>query len=68
MSLDKHIFISEPRSGTRDFNMFTFNEFASLTYENMPFVLAPNLSKILKNKNKNKILGKDKEHTMMSSF
>ena len=55
VSLDKHIFISGlPRSGTTGIlNMFySTNEFASLTYENMPFVLAPNLSKILKNKNK----------------
>lgn len=53
-----HIFISGlPRSGTTSLLNFLFctNNFASLTYKNMPFIFSPNISKIL---NQNKTLKK----------
>ena len=43
-----HIFITGlPRSGTTSLLNFLYssNQYASLTYRNMPFVLSPNLSK-----------------------
>ena len=52
-----HVFITGlPRSGTTSILNFLFNsdEYASLTYKNMPFVLSPNLSKLLYKKNINK--------------
>lgn len=58
-----HVFITGlPRSGTTSILNFIYssNKFASLTYRNMPFVLSPNLSKII-NKKKN-ILNKDRLH------
>ena len=50
----KHIFITGlPRSGTTTLLNFIYssNSFASLKYANMPFILSPNISKILKRKN-----------------
>tara|TARA_B100000029_G_C17529952_1_gene942941 strand:- start:601 stop:1554 length:954 start_codon:yes stop_codon:yes gene_type:complete len=50
----KHIFITGlPRSGTTTLLNFIYssNSFASLKYFNMPFILSPNISKILKRKN-----------------
>ena len=44
---EKHIFISGlPRSGTTALLNFLYstNKFTSLTYRNMPFIMAPNLS------------------------
>ena len=44
-----HIFISSlPRSGTTSLLNFIYssNQYASLTYKNMPFVLSPQFSKI----------------------
>ena len=49
-----HIFITGfPRSGTTSLLNFLFssNEYASLTYRNMPFLLSPNLSKLFNKKN-----------------
>tara|TARA_Y100000992_G_scaffold10472_1_gene6466 strand:- start:343 stop:1305 length:963 start_codon:yes stop_codon:yes gene_type:complete len=46
----QHIFISAlPRSGTTSLLNFLFlsKEFASLTYQNMPFLLSPHFSKLL---------------------
>lgn len=61
--IDKsHIFITGlPRSGTTSLLNFIYNsnEFASLTYRNMPFVLSPNFSKIVNKKN---ILKKERLH------
>lgn len=48
-----HLFITGmPRSGTTIFLKFIYssNNFASLTYEDMPFILAPNLFSFLKKK------------------
>ena len=60
---EKHIFISGlPRSGTTILLNFLYetNCFNSLTYENMPFIMAPNLfSKIPKKKN---IIKKERMH------
>lgn len=53
-----HVFITGlPRSGTTSLLNFLYlsNEYASLTYKNMPFVLSPNLSKLFyRKKNLNK--------------
>ena len=49
-----HIFITGlPRSGTTSLLNFIYssNEYVSLTYKNMPFVLSPNFSKIFNKKN-----------------
>ena len=49
-----HIFITGlPRSGTTSLLNFLFssNEYASLTYNNMPFILSPNFSKLFHKKN-----------------
>ena len=49
-----HIFITGmPRAGTTSLLNFLFSsdEYASLTYRNMPFVLSPNFSKLLNKKN-----------------
>lgn len=49
-----HIFITGmPRSGTTSLLNFLFssNQYASLTYNNMPFLLSPNLSKFMQDKN-----------------
>ena len=49
-----HIFITSlPRSGTTSLLNFLYssNQYASLTYRNMPFVLSPNLSKLFNKKN-----------------
>ncbi len=57
-----HIFITGlPRSGTTSILNFIYSsdEFASLTYRNMPFVLSPNFSKIFNYKN---ILKKERMH------
>tara|TARA_B100000886_G_scaffold290791_1_gene216183 strand:- start:1540 stop:2517 length:978 start_codon:yes stop_codon:yes gene_type:complete len=57
-----HIFITGlPRSGTTSLLNFLFSsdEYASLTYRNMPFVLSPNFSKLL---NKENILQKERIH------
>lgn len=50
----KHIFITGlPRSGTTSILNFLYSshEYASLTYKNMPFILSPNLSNFLNQKN-----------------
>ena len=50
---NKHIFISSlPRSGTTILLnlIFSSNEFASLKYSNMPYILSPNFSKIFPKK------------------
>ena len=49
-----HVFITGlPRSGTTSFLNFLFssNEYASLTYNNMPFILSPHFSKLFHKKN-----------------
>ena len=49
-----HVFItSMPRSGTTSLLNFLFSseEYASLTYRNMPFVLSPNFFKLFNKKN-----------------
>ena len=49
-----HIFITGlPRSGTTSLLNFIYssNQYTSLTYKNMPFVLSPNFSKLFNNKN-----------------
>ena len=49
IKFEKHIFISGlPRSGSTGILnlLYDTSEFASLTYQNMPFILAPNLSKL----------------------
>ncbi len=49
----QHLFISGlPRSGTTSLLNFvySFNQYTSLTYRNMPFILSPNFSKIFNNK------------------
>jgi hypothetical protein len=49
-----HIFITGlPRSGTTSILNFLYysNQYASLTYRNMPFVLSPNFSKLFNKKN-----------------
>jgi hypothetical protein len=49
-----HLFITGlPRSGTTSLLNFLFssNEYASLSYRNMPFLLSPNLSKLFNKKN-----------------
>ena len=63
-----HTFITGlPRSGTTSLLNFIYssNEFASLTYKNMPFILSPNLSKIFNQKN---ILKKERLHADGISF
>ncbi|MDB9821047.1 sulfotransferase [Candidatus Pelagibacter sp.] len=57
-----HIFISGlPRSGTTSLLNFIYlsNQFASLKYKNMPFILSPNFSKLFNKKN---ILKKERLH------
>ena len=54
-----HIFITGlPRSGTTSLLNFLFssNEYASLTYKNMPFVLSPHFSKLFNKNNEVNIL------------
>ena len=54
---ETHIFISGlPRSGTTILLNFIYSsdQFASLTYRDIPFVLSPNFSKIFNKKNTNK--------------
>ena len=58
-----HIFITGlPRSGTTSLLNFIYssNEYASLTYRCMPFVLSPNFSKLL---HKKKFLKKERMHS-----
>jgi len=57
-----HIFISGlPRSGTTSLLNFIYssNEYASLTYDNLPFILSPNFSKFF---NRKKIIKKERLH------
>ena len=45
-----HLFITGlPRSGTTSLLNFIYssNQYASLTYKNMPFILSPNFSKLI---------------------
>ena len=52
-----HVFITGlPRSGTTSLLNFLFssNEYASLTYNNMPFILSPHFSKLFHKKNNTK--------------
>ena len=61
-SNQSHIFITGmPRSGTTSLLNFLFksHEYVSLTYQNMPFVLAPHFSKIF---NKKKFKQKERLH------
>ena len=49
-----HIFITGlPRSGTTSLlnYIYSSNQYASLTYKNMPFILSPNFSKLFNKKN-----------------
>ena len=49
-----HVFITGlPRSGTTSLLNFLYssNDYASLTYENMPFILSPHFSKLFNKKN-----------------
>ena len=49
-----HVFITGlPRSGTTSLLNFLFSsdEYASLTYRNMPFILSPNISQLFNKKN-----------------
>lgn len=60
---ETHVFITGlPRSGTTSILNFLFlsGEYASLTYRNMPFVMAPNFSKFFNKKN---ILTKERLHS-----
>ena len=57
-----HIFITGlPRSGTTSLLNFLFSsgKYASLTYNNVPFILSPNFSKLFNNKN---IAKKERAH------
>jgi len=57
-----HVFITGlPRSGTTSLLNFLFlsGEYASLTYNNMPFILSPNFSKLFHKKN---IIEKERLH------
>ena len=57
-----HVFITGlPRSGTTSLLNFLFSsdEYASLTYNNMPFILSPNFSKLF---HKKKIIKKERLH------
>ena len=59
---ESHIFISGlPRSGTTSLLNFIYlsNEFGSLKYKNLPFVFAPNFSKLFNKKN---IVKKERAH------
>lgn len=59
---NNHLFITGlPRSGTTTLLNFinSSNQFASLSYKNMPFVLSPNFSKLF---NKKKIILKERLH------
>ena len=63
ISNKKHIFISGlPRSGTTSILNFLYstNQFISLKYSDMPFVLAPTISKIFQ---KNNIEKKERAHS-----
>tara|TARA_B100000900_G_scaffold411167_1_gene430335 strand:- start:173 stop:1159 length:987 start_codon:yes stop_codon:yes gene_type:complete len=58
----EHIFITGlPRSGTTSLLNFIYssNDYASLTYKNMPFILSPNFSKFF---NKKEISKKERLH------
>jgi hypothetical protein len=60
--INDHIFITSlPRSGTTSILNYIHSseQFASLTYRNMPFILSPNISKLLNKKN---ILKKERLH------
>ena len=51
---NSHVFITGlPRSGTTSLLNFIYSsdQFASLTFKNMPFILSPNISKIFNKKN-----------------
>jgi hypothetical protein len=57
-----HVFITGmPRSGTTSLLNFLFmsNEYASLTYNNIPFILSPNFSQLFHKKN---IIKKERMH------
>ena len=59
---ETHIFVTSlPRSGTTSILNFLYSsgKFASLTYKNMPFILAPNFSKLF---NKNNFPKKERLH------
>ncbi len=65
---NNHIFISGlPRSGTTSLLNFFYNtnEYASLTYKDMPFVLSPNIFSKLSSKKKYQKL---KEYIKMGSY
>ena len=54
IKIQSHVFITGlPRSGTTSLLNFLFSldEYASLTYNNMPFILSPNFSKLFHKKN-----------------
>ena len=57
IKLNEHVFITGlPRSGTTATLNFLYNtnDFVSLTYRNMPFLMAPNLNSFFKQQNPNK--------------
>ena len=61
---DKHVFIGGlPRSGTTAllYYLYNSNDFASLTYSNMPFIMAMNFFSIFQKKKNNKNL-KERAH------
>ena len=63
-----HVFITGmPRSGTTSLLnlLYSSNEYASLTYKNMPFILSPNISKLFNKKN---IIKKERLHRDGISF
>ncbi len=65
---DNNVFITGlPRSGTTSLLNFIYstNQFASLKYSNMPFILSPNLSKLFNKKN---IKKKERLHSDGISF
>ena len=54
---ESHIFVTGlPRSGTTSILNFLYSsdQYASLTYKNMPFILSPNFSKLFNNKKTSK--------------
>lgn len=66
---NKHIFISSlPRSGTTMLlnALYSTNEFASLTYKDMPFILSPNINKLIFKKSK--VIKKQRFHNDKTFF
>lgn len=71
IGLNKHIFIlGMPRSGTTAFLNFLYetNEFASLTYNDMPFVMSPNFGSIFPKRKFSKIERKHGDGIEIDNF